>query len=120
MGKCFLALLLLTLPCISAAAELIDLNSATQAELESLPGIGPGKARAIIDYRNRHGALQSIEELDRVSGFGGKTIEKIRPFVAVGNSARPPSAPTATSQPAKKQARVVCTHTDKHVDCRNE
>ena len=61
----------------------IDLNRATQAELELLPGIGPSLAQRILDYRAEHGAFKRIEDLDEVKGIGPKTLEKLRPLVRV-------------------------------------
>ena len=56
----------------------VSLNQATVGELETLPGIGPSKAAAIINYREEVGAFQSIDELTNVSGIGEKTLEKLR------------------------------------------
>ena len=56
----------------------ISLNQATTGDLETLPGIGPSKAAAIIKYREEVGAFQSIDELTNVSGIGEKTLEKLR------------------------------------------
>lgn len=61
----------------------INLNAATQAELELLPGIGPTMAKRILDYRAAKGRFSSIEELDKVKGIGEKTMAKIRPLVRV-------------------------------------
>lgn len=66
------------------AARRLDLNSATQAELELLPGIGPATARAIIDFRSRVGAFKSIDDIDKVPGIGQKTLERVRPFLRLG------------------------------------
>ena len=56
----------------------VSLNQATTGELETLPGIGPSKAEAIIKYREEVGAFKSIDELTNVSGIGEKTLEKLR------------------------------------------
>lgn len=61
----------------------VDLNSATQAELESLSGIGPVKARAIITYREKHGPFKSVDELVKVKGIGPATVSKLRAEVEV-------------------------------------
>lgn len=58
----------------------LDLNRATQTQLETVPGIGPALARRIIAYREAHGGFQTYEELDEVSGIGPSTLEKFRPF----------------------------------------
>lgn len=64
-------------------AAIINLNTATQAELESLPGIGPVIATRIIDYRTQHGGFKSVGELEAVKGIGPKTLEKLKPLVSV-------------------------------------
>jgi competence protein ComEA len=63
----------------------IDLNMASAADLQRLPGIGPTLAQRIIGERQRR-PFQSVDDLDRVTGIGMKTIEKLRRFAAVGNS----------------------------------
>lgn len=65
------------------ATTKIDINSASQALLESLPGIGPAKASAIIEYRNSNGPFSSIEEIMDVSGIGEATYENIKELISV-------------------------------------
>lgn len=72
------------------AGALVDLNSATQAQLESVKGIGPAKARAIIDYRSKMGPFKSVDDLKKVTGFGAKTVAKMRSALTVDNI-RPPA-----------------------------
>lgn len=62
----------------------IDLNAATQEQLESIKGIGPVTAAGIIEYRTGAGRFSSVDELLAVPGIGAKTLEKIRPHVRVG------------------------------------
>ena len=64
----------------------IDLNHATQAQLETLPGIGPVLGQKIIAYREEHGSFHSVEEIMNVSGIGEKTYLKLKDQVKVGNS----------------------------------
>ena len=62
-------------------AGLVNINKATMSELDALPGIGPSKAAAILEYRGSHGAFTSIEQLDHVPGIGPATMAKLRPLV---------------------------------------
>lgn len=62
----------------------IDLNTATQAELETLPGIGPVKAAAIIAYRAEHGAFTDVSELDDVDGISPAIVAELASLVSVG------------------------------------
>lgn len=59
----------------------LDLNSATAADLEALPGIGTVKAQAIIAYRQQHGPFQRVEDLLAVPGFGPTMLDQIRSLV---------------------------------------
>ena len=61
----------------------VDLNNATAADLDALPGIGPVIAKRIIDYRQAHGPFKKIADLENVSGIGPKKIEKIKPYVII-------------------------------------
>jgi competence protein ComEA len=70
-------------PAIVAGPHKVNLNTATQAELELLPGIGPAMAKRILDYRKDHGKFASVEQLDNVRGVGAKTMERLRALVTV-------------------------------------
>lgn len=61
----------------------ININTATKAELEVLPRIGPAMAQRIIDFRTQRGAFKSVDELDLVKGIGPKSLEKLRALVTV-------------------------------------
>jgi competence protein ComEA len=65
------------------ARPLVDLNAASQAELERLPGVGPSLARRIIEYRGRHGPFASVDSLGGVWGIGPRTLERLRGMVIV-------------------------------------
>jgi len=64
-------------------SKKVDINHATSAELQTIPGVGPSKAQKIIDYIQQKGPFTSIEQLDNVNGFGPKTVENIRPYVII-------------------------------------
>ena len=67
---------------VSGAAP-INLNSATSAQLEALPGIGARTAERIIEYRQKNGGFKKIEELMNVRGVGEKSFLKLKPLVSV-------------------------------------
>jgi competence protein ComEA len=62
---------------------VIDLNSASLAELETLDGVGPAIAQKIVAWREANGGFRTIDDLAQVSGIGPKKLEAIRPRVAV-------------------------------------
>lgn len=88
----------------------VNVNSANQSELETLPGIGPSKAAAIIQFRGEHGPYQSLADLDAVSGIGPATLATLDGLVEFGDDMTPStSAPAAstsstTPKPAPKPA----------------
>ncbi len=63
--------------------DKIKLNEATETELETLNGIGPSKAQAIIDYREENGAFQTAEDVLQVNGIGEKTLENFKDDIIV-------------------------------------
>jgi competence protein ComEA len=70
-------------PEATAPAGPIDLNTATAEQLESLPGVGPATAAAIVDDRDRNGPFSSVDDLDRVSGIGPAKLAALRDLVTV-------------------------------------
>ena len=63
--------------------DVININTATQEELDSLPGIGPSTATKILDYRKQNGKFKAIEEIKEVSGIGESKYEKIKDQITV-------------------------------------
>lgn len=63
--------------------RLVNLNAATAAELESLPGVGPAVAARIIEYREKNGGFKKVEDLMNVRGIGEKTFLQLKPLVTV-------------------------------------
>ncbi|MFO1443390.1 helix-hairpin-helix domain-containing protein [Bacillus sp. Bva_UNVM-123] len=61
----------------------VNLNTANETELQTLPGIGPAKAAMIIEYREKNGPFKAIEDLKLISGIGDKTFEKLQSSIKV-------------------------------------
>ena len=64
--------------------QKVDLNRAGQEELESLPGVGPHLASQILEYREKLGPFQRVEDLMNVRGIGEKKFKQLKEFVVVG------------------------------------
>ena len=100
--KTFLILVLCWLGLCYSAQAAININTANQTELESLPGIGPVKAKAILEYRKKNGGFKSVDELTRVDGIGPVTLKNARNDIVLDASAT--SKPTALSAYPKSHA----------------
>lgn len=106
-----------------SAFAAVNINTATEAELETLNGIGPAKAKAIVEYRKKQGGFKSIDELENVEGIGSKTLNNLRKDLSLtgkttavvetktvgntkaaesGNAAANKTAKPAAKEPAKK------------------
>lgn len=97
-------LLLASLACFAAPknpppSHRVDLNRATLAQLEKLPGIGPVRARAILKFREQSGPFHRVDDLLAIRGIGRSRLEKIRPYVFVQKEK---SAPASPIQPRSK------------------
>lgn len=95
-----LAALLFALAIAAPAAAAVNLNTATKDELVALPGIGPAKAQAIVDYRNQHGPFRSVDDVRKVKGIGEKLFLQIRPELTLTGG------PRAAASPAKPEAKA--------------
>jgi competence protein ComEA len=71
----------------------LDLNSATAGQLQQLPGIGPSTAKAIVQFREKSGPFQRVEDLLVIHGISKARLEKLRPYVTI-------VAPAAKSPPS--------------------
>lgn len=64
--------------------EIVDINNASVAQLDTLPGIGPSTAQKIVEYRDANGPFATIDEIMSVSGIGPAKFEQIQSFISVG------------------------------------
>jgi competence protein ComEA len=68
------------------AHAAVNINTATQAELETLQGIGPAKAKAIVDHRKKNGPFKSPNDLEKVNGIGPGIMKRLRKDITVGGA----------------------------------
>jgi competence ComEA-like helix-hairpin-helix protein len=67
-------------------AQPVNINTASAAELQKLPGIGPATARSIVRYRERNGPFRRVEELLIIRGISRSRLKALRPYITVGAS----------------------------------
>ena len=70
---------------VTSTPQKININRAEAWLLEAIPGIGPTKSKAIIDYREKNGFFRSVDELIKVEGISAKLLEQIKPFITVAD-----------------------------------
>jgi competence ComEA-like helix-hairpin-helix protein len=66
---------------VSPAPPVLNLNTATLTELDALPGLGPARAAAVLQYRERHGSFASVDDLARVPGLGPAALARLREYL---------------------------------------
>jgi len=76
-------------PGAAPAYRKLDINIAAEDQLVILPGIGPKKARAIVDWRDSNGPFENVGQLTSVHGIGPKTLEGLKPYVYAGGKGEP-------------------------------
>src|SRR5262245_8018965 len=96
--KKLLLVLIAWIATIGVAFGAVNINTATKEQLDSLKGIGPTKAQAIIDYRTKHGPFKSVDDLEKVPGIGPATMKDIRSDITVTGT----STPAKAAEKAKK------------------
>jgi comEA protein len=67
----------------SAKGGIVNLNTASVAELEELPGIGPSTAARIVEYRQKNGSFKKVEDLMNIRGIGEKSFLKLKPLITI-------------------------------------
>lgn len=116
-----LLLLIVALFALATAVHAgVNINTATQAELQTLQGIGPGKAKAIIDYRNKNGLFKSVDDLEKVEGIGPGIIKQLRQDAMVSGASTvskqdKPAAKPAEDKSAKKEDKPAAKQEKKPV-----
>ncbi len=93
------------------AFAAVNINTANTKELETLPSIGPVKAKAIDEYRRENGLFKSKEDIIKVKGIGPATYEKLKNHITVGQAN--PKLPVATSSTRKPKYAVPATAVSK-------
>lgn len=93
-----LLFVLFTLFSLGFAAAAVNINTATAEELKTLPGIGPSKAQAIVDYRTANGKFKTPEDLKKVKGIGDGIFEKVKAEITIAA----PAAQKAAKPAVKK------------------
>lgn len=73
------------------AMAAVDINTATMEQLEALKGVGPAKAKAIVEHRTKNGPFKTVDDLEAVKGFGKKTVDSLRSEISVGGAAAAPA-----------------------------
>lgn len=86
MGSLVGLLAMVAMPVFGA----VNINTATLSELEAVKGLGPAKAKAIIAHREKNGAFKSLDELDKVKGFGKASVDRLRGDLSVADDKTKP------------------------------
>jgi competence ComEA-like helix-hairpin-helix protein len=83
--------------------HLININTASAAELEEVPGIGQATAKKILDKRKSYGSFKSVDDLLAIKGIGPKRLDKMRKYLTVGKAPakKPSTSPERASTPPK-------------------
>ena len=100
-----LCLLLVALPALAAEGRTVNVNTATVAEFQLLPRIGPSVAARIVEQREKNGPFKTLDDLMLVRGIGESTYKQLKPYLALAGpttlteKVKLPRAPKGTQQP---------------------
>lgn len=89
---------------IGMALAAVNINTASEAELDALPGIGAAKAKAIVEYRKAHGDFKTVDDLKNVKGVGDKVFAKLKDQISVSGATTMPAAAAKPAKAAKAAA----------------
>ena len=109
MKHLFIALLALLFT--SSVWAAININTATEAELQTLSGIGPSKAKAIVEYRKQNGNFKTTADIKNVKGIGDGIFNKISAEISVTGASTKPAPKPATTPAAKPSTNKTTTPT---------
>src|SRR5438093_1266274 len=105
MKRLLVALVLVVMSSFAFAA--VNINTATKEELDALPGIGPVKAQAIVDYRNANGPFKTPADVMKVKGIKEGEFGKIKDQISVSGSTAPVAAPAKAAEAPKAPAKAA-------------
>lgn len=86
-------------------AKPVNINTASSAELQQVPGIGPVTAEKIIQMRKSYGQFKSVDDLLAIKGIGKKRLEKMRKYLTVGKAATPSGATQPSGRTASPSSK---------------
>ena len=118
--KKLLLVLGMWLAIMGVAFAQININTATKVELESLQGIGPGKAQTIIDYRTKNGPFKTVDDLEKVNGFGPGTMKRLRSEITVADGKGAKAVKADPKADTKAPAKVDAKMDDKKADAKKD
>jgi len=96
------------LAAIQFAFAAVNINTATESELEKLKGVGPVKAKAIVEDRKKNGPFKTTDDLKRVKGIGDKSFDALKSEITVGGASPAPKADSKSdSKPATAAAPMA-------------
>ena len=107
-----LTLFIALLASVSVAFAPVNVNTATETELQSINGLGPEKAKAIVDYREKNGPFKSLEELAKVPGIDQGTLARIRNDVTLSGKAAVPTKAKGAEKKSTAEANARASPED--------